>query len=302
LNQALTMYSKLSNNSKAIFFAILTCFLVSVLIAIVRHLSENFHVFFIVMMRNFFAFAFFIPWMIKSPRKLFYTKKIHLHFLRNINGLVAMLVWFYTVTLIPLPEAVSFTFVVPIITTLAAMFFLKEEVHARAWIALIIGLVGITIIIRPGFYEFKLAYLLAIITTILWSISNVMVKIMTNTDKPETIVAYMSIIMLVFSIPLGTMHLASMNFSDVFWLAMLGLFSNLSHISLSTAFSKADLSVIQPFDFMRLIFTSIISYFAFDEVLDFWSGLGALVIVLGTIFVAPKGKGKYDIGVAKDEV
>lgn len=295
-------FSKLSNNSKAILFTILTCFLVSVLIAIVRHLSENFHVFFIVMMRNFFAFAFFIPLMIKDPRKLFHTKNIKLHFLRNINGLVAMFVWFYTITLIPLPEAVSFTFVVPIITTLAAMFFLKEKVHARVWIALAIGLVGILIIIRPGFHEFKLAYLLAIITTILWSISNMVVKVMTNTDKPETIVAYMSLIMLVCSIPFGMTHLASMTFADVFWLAMLGLFSNLSHMSMSTAFSKADLSVVQPFDFTRLIFTAIISYFAFDEVLDFWSAFGAFVILLGTIFVAPKGKAKYDIGVAKDEV
>ncbi len=295
-------FSKLSNNAKAILFAILTCFLVSVLIAIVRHLSGHFHVFFIVMMRNFFAFAFFIPLMIKNPRQLFYTKKLHLHFLRNLNGLVAMLIWFYTITLIPLPEAVSFTFVVPIITTLAAMFFLKEKVHARAWIALTVGLVGIMLIIRPGFHEFKLAYLLAIITTFLWSISNVIVKMMTDTDRPETIVAYMSFIMLVFSIPLGMMHLASVNLTDIFWLAMLGLFSNLSHMSLSTAYSKADLSVVQPFDFTRLIFTSIISYFAFGEVLDFWSGCGAMVILIGTIFVAPKGKGKYDIGVAKDEV
>lgn len=295
--------SKISNNSKAIFFTVLTCLLVSVLIAIVRHLSEHFHVFFIVMMRNFFALAFFIPLMVKNPRHLFKTKKIHLHLLRNFNGLIAMLVWFYTITLIPLPEAVSFTFIVPIITTLAAIFFLKEKVHARVWIALTIGFIGVIIIIRPGFHEFKFAYLLAIITTFLWSISNVIVKKMTNTDRPETIVAYMSLIMLVLSIPLGMTHLASMNFSDVFWLAMLGLFSNLSHMSMSTAFSKADLSVVQPFDFTRLIFTSIISYFAFGEVLDFWSGLGALVILIGTIFVAPKGKAKYnDITAVKDEV
>lgn len=295
-------FSKLSNNSKAIFFAILTCFLVSILIAIVRHLSGHFHVFFIVMMRNFFAFAFFIPLMIKNPRQLFKTKKIHLHFLRNLNGLVAMLIWFYTITLIPLPEAVSFTFIVPIITTLAAMFFLKEKVHARVWTALAIGLIGIIVIIRPGFHEFKLAYLLAIITTFLWSISNILVKMMTDTDRPETIVAYMSFIMLVLSIPLGIMHPASMNFSDIFWLAMLGIFSNLSHMAMSTAYSKVDLSVVQPFDFSRLIFTSIISYFAFGESLDFWSGFGALIILFGTIFVAPKRKRKYDPLTKNNEV
>lgn len=287
-------FHNLSNNSKAIYYAVLTCFLVSVLIAIVRHLSSHFHIFFIVMMRNFFAFTLFIPLMIKSRQHLFRTQKLHLHFARNLNGLIAMLIWFYTITLIPLSEAVAITFMGPIVTTIAAMWLLKEKIHARSWIALTIGLLGVLIVIRPGFNQFKLAYLFALITIFLWAISNILVKVMTKTDKPETIVAYMSFIMLVFSLPLGLMHVSEMNLSDVFWLAMLGLFSNLSHMSMSTAYSKADLSLVQPFDFTRLIFTSVISYFAFDEIIDFWTTIGALIILAGTIFIAPKSKKIYN--------
>ncbi len=287
-------FQKLSNNSKAIFYTILTCFLVSILIAIVRHLSISLHVFFIVMMRNLFAFLLFIPLMIKKRQKLFKTSNFHLHLIRNLNGLVAMLIWFYTVTLIPLPEAVSFTFIVPITTTLAAMFFLKEKINPRIWKALFIGFLGILVIVRPGFHEFKFAYILAFFTTILWSISNIIVKIMTKTDQPETIVAYMSFIMLVFSIPLGIIHIEPLNWQDLFWLFMLGLLSNLSHISLSTAYSKADLSLVQPFDFTRLIFISIISYFAFGQIIDIYSALGAIIILIGTIFIAPRNKRKYN--------
>jgi len=287
-------YNSLSENSKAIFFAILTCFLVSILIAIVRHLSKDFHTFFIVMMRNLFAFAMFIPLMIKTNNKLFKTNKIYLHFIRNINGLIAMIIWFYTITLIPLPEAVSFTFIVPIITTLAAMIFLKEKVNKNIWIALIIGFIGILIITRPGFHEFHFAYILAMVTTILWSVSNVLVKIMTKTDKPETIVAYMSFIMLILSIPLGLPYIQKLNLNDILWMACLGIFSNLSHMSMSKAYSKADLSLVQPFDFTRLIFISIIAYFAFDEIIDIYSLIGALIIVSGTIFIAPKRKKYYN--------
>ncbi len=285
---------KISNNSQAILYTVLTCFLVSVLIAIVRHLSTNFHVFFIIMMRNFFAFALFVPLMLKSRANLFKTKNLKLHIFRNINGSVAMMVWFSTVTMMPLPEAVSFTFIVPIITTLAAMLILKEKVSARIWEALAIGFVGVLVITRPGFQEFKIAYIFAFATTILWSISNLVVKYMTKTDTPQTIVAYMSVIMLIISIPLGVTKMAPMNFDDVFWLVLLGLFSNLSHLSLSKAYSKADLSVVQPFDFTRLIFTAIISYFAFGEVIDAFSIIGSLIILSGTIFIASKNKKKYD--------
>jgi len=179
------------------------------------------------MMRNFFAFALFIPLMLRSRKNLFKTQNLRWHILRNLNGMAAMLVWFYTVTLMPLPEAVSFTFVVPIITTIAATFFLKEKVSARIWEALLIGFVGILIIIRPGFHEFKTAYIFAFFTTILWTISNLIVKKMTKTDSPETIVGYMSLIMLAISIPFGVTKISPLNISDIFWLLMLGLFTNL---------------------------------------------------------------------------
>jgi len=65
-------------------------------------------------------------------------------------------------------------------------------------------------------------------------------------------------------------------------------------MSISKAYSKADLSVVQPFDFTRLIFTSIIAYFAFDEIIDIYSLIGALIIVSGTIFIAPKRRKNYN--------
>jgi len=283
----------LEGNASGIINMIWTCFFASVMISIVRHLSETMHVFQIVMMRNFFALLFFFPYIIKSSAGIFRTKKLHLHVIRGLVGLVAMLTWFYTVTLIPLPEAVSITFITPIITTLAAVIFLKEQVLRKNWIALFVGFAGVLIIVRPGFQEFKLAYLLAFFTACLWATTSVFVKTMTKTEKPETIVVYMCFIIFFFSVPIAAPHLRSMSLHDLWWLALLAMFSNLSHISMSKAYSKTDMSVIQPFDFSRLIFTAIIAYFAFDEVIDFWTVIGSLVILAGSIYSAPKPKNKF---------
>jgi drug/metabolite transporter (DMT)-like permease len=70
----------------------------------------------------------------------------------------------------------------------------------------------------------------------------------------------------------------------------LGLVSNLTHICISNSYAKADLSTVQPFDFTRLIFTAIISYFFFQEIIDFWVIIGSLVILSGTILAMPKRK------------
>lgn len=288
----MNFYRQLSSKSQGILYIIMTCFFVSILVAVVRHLSDQFHTFFIVMMRSVFGLVFFIPQIVKDRKSIFKTKKLNLHIYRNINGLIAVIVWFYAITLLPLSEAISITFIVPIITTLAAMFFLGEKVQKRTWIAILIGFLGVLIIIRPGFKEFQFAYILVIISTCLWAVSNVLVKKMTDTEKPKTIVAYMSVIMVVISIPFALPYIKPMTSVDILWFIALGVISNISHLSMSIAYSKTSLSVLQPFDFTRLIFTALIAYFVFGEIVDIWVIIGSLVILFGVIIVAPKRREK----------
>ncbi len=281
-------FHKLSNNSQGIVYAIMSCFLASVLIALVRHLSAEFHIFFIVMVRNFFGLLFFLPQIARNYKKVLHTKKPRLHLFRGVNGLVSMMLWFHVVTVLPLSEAVSISFIIPIITTVVAVIFLKEKVKSHTWIASLVGFVGILVILRPGFKEFNNAYFYSFASVILWVASNIVIKVMTKTEKPQTIVAYMSFVMLVCSIPFALPHLQFIDFHNLLWFALLGLVSNLLHIFISSAYSKADLSYVQPFDFTRLIFTAIISYFAFGEIIDVWIVLGSLIILAGVLIVLPR--------------
>lgn len=279
-----------ADNFQGISYAILACFFASVLISIVRYLSSEFHIFFIVMVRNFFGLLFFLPQIMSSYRHVLETKKIHLHIFRGVNGLLSMMVWFHIITVLPLSEAVSISFIIPIITIIVAIIFLKEKVKTHSLIGSFIGFIGVLIILRPGFKAFNPAYFYSFISVILWVLSNIIIKLMTKTEKPQTIVAYMSLIMLICSIPFALPHLQALDWHSFFWFALLGLVSNLTHICISLSYSKCDLSKVQPFDFTRLIFTAIISYFAFDEIIDLWVVIGSLVILFGVIIVMPKRK------------
>ncbi len=293
----MSFFSKLSNNAQGVLYAIASCFLASVLIALVRVLSAEFHIFFIVMMRNLFGLLFFAPQILSDYKGVFKTNKIKLHLFRGVNGLLSMFIWFHVVTVLPLSEAVSISFIIPILTTVAAVVVLKEKVKSRTWTASFIGFIGILIILRPGFKEFNNAYFYSFASVILWIASNLVIKVMTKSEKPQTIVAYMSLVMLVCSIPFALPYFEPINFENFLWLALLGLVSNLLHICISSSYAKADLSYVQPFDFTRLIFTAIISYFAFGEVIDFWVIFGSIVILIGVILVVPKrpnSKGKIN--------
>ena len=293
-------FHKLSNDAQGIFYAIASCFFASILIALVRHLSQEFHVLFIVMVRNFFGLIFFLPQIAKNYQSVLRTKRIKIHIFRGVNGLFSMLFWFNAIALIPLSEAVSISFIIPIITTVLAVIFLKEKTKPHTWSACLIGFIGILIILRPGFKEFSPAYFYCFASVILWTNSNFLIKSMTKTEKPQTIVAYMSFVMLIVSIPFAFPYMQPINFEAFCYFAALGLVSNLTHICISNAYAKTDLSVVQPFDFTRLIFTAIISYFAFGEVIDSWVICGSLVILSGAILVMPKHKKKTKTVLAVD--
>ena len=281
-------FKNISKNYKAIFYIIIACFFGSILVSLVRFLSREFHVFFIVMMRNLFAFLMFAPQIFKNHKAILKTTKPHLHIFRGINGAFSMLIWFHVITVLPLSEAVSLSFITPILTTIAAIFLFKEKAQAQTLIGGFLGFLGILIILRPGFKEFNPAYFYSFASMISWAISNLTIKVMTKTEKPKTIAAYMALMIFIFSIPFAITHFKPINFENFLAFFALGLVSNLTVIFMAKSYAKADLSIVQPFDFTRLIFISIISYFVFDEVIDFWVIIGSLVILCGVIIVLPK--------------
>jgi S-adenosylmethionine uptake transporter len=89
-------------------------------------------------------------------------------------------------------------------------------------------------------------------------------------------------------LPFAIPYLAPLDFTSFIEFLFLGIISNISYKLVATAYSKNDLSILQPFDFSRLIFTSFVAYFIFDEKLDIWVFVGSLIILFGLILIVKK--------------
>ncbi len=281
-------FYKFSDNSQSIFCIIGSCFLVSFLVGIVRYLSAFYDPSFIVMVRNIFALAILMPYIYKNYRNIFTRNKLTINILRASSGFLSMTMWFYAVSMIPIADAVSISFIVPSLTTIFAIIFLKEKINIKNWISIIIGFIGVLIIIRPGFKEFNIAYLLMIVSACFWAISNILTKILSASQQPINVVAYLTIIMTILSVPFGVFYIQPLTIFSIFLLIAMAIISNLSYFLLSKSYSKADLSIVQPFDFTRLIFSALIGYFIFDEKVDLLTIIGSLIILCGLLIALPK--------------
>ena len=104
--------------------------------------------------------------------------------------------------------------------------------------------IGVVIILRPGFHKFDEGYIFSFCSIIFWTISNLIVKTMTKTDKPKTIVAHMTFFMFIFSMPFALPYLAPLSFMTFIEFFILGIISNISYKLIAEAYSKNDLSIL----------------------------------------------------------
>lgn len=172
----------------------------------------------------------------------------------------------------------------PLMATAIAALFLKEPVGIRRWSAIIVGLMGVIIILRPGAAVIAPAALIALLCAFMFAGYQVITRLVSKFDDSETSVTYMAVVGLIAMTALGPFFWKTPDAEGWKWLLLLALTAALGHFLLIKALEFAPASLLQPFNFTLLVFASTVGYFAFGNVPDMWTVLGAIVIVGSGIY------------------
>lgn len=273
---------------QGILWILISCVFMASMTAIVRHMAI-FHLSSVevVFMRNFISVALLLGIVgLKKEKPTLKILDVKTYFYRVTVGMTAMIIWFYALTKLPLATATALSFSTPIFASVAAVIFLGEKMGVRRWGAVIAGFVGTMIIIRPGIAVVDPAALYVLGSCFLMSIALVLVKKMSKTEQPFSMLFHMHLWMAVFSLPIALFIWEAPSLDAWLWASLLAVFSTAGHYTLIKSYSLVDISLTLPFDFTRLIIASIIGYFAFSEIPDRWSYIGAAVIVGSAVYIA----------------
>ncbi len=118
------------------------------------------------------------------------TNKLTIHLLRGFGIVVANLAFYMSLATMSLAEATSIFFVSPLLITMFSAAFLREHVDVRRWIAVVAGLLGVVIIMRPGSELFRVASILPLIGAIAYALVQVSTRAVGKTEKASTMVIY----------------------------------------------------------------------------------------------------------------
>ena len=136
-----------------------------------------------------------LPWILNAGWRRLRTRRPAMHLLRAVCGLVAMLLLFTALSLMPLAEVTALSFTAPLFATVGAALILGERVRLRRWAATGVGFLGALIIIRPGVDTFTGASLIALGSAAGIAAAQLSVKSLSRTEHPNAIVLIMGLLM-----------------------------------------------------------------------------------------------------------
>jgi drug/metabolite transporter (DMT)-like permease len=245
----------------------------------VQHLSHsNLHVFEIAFFRQLLGLIFMSALFLRGGLRPLITRKFGLHVLRSILNVLAMLAFFYGLSLEPLAKVVSLGLTAPLFATIGAVLFLRERMTPHRWIALGIGVAGAMIILRPGIQVVSLGAWMVLISNTLWAVALVVIKVLTRTESSVTVALYSSLLQTPIAFMFAVFFWQWPTVEQLVWLAGIAIFGTISQLALTEAFRKADATLVLPADFTKVIWASLIGYFFFNQVPEIWVGVGAVVI------------------------
>lgn len=220
------------------------------------------------------------------------TPRPWMHLGRNLVHYTGQAAWLYALTLIPLAVLVSIEFTTPIWTAVLAVTFLGERLSRARTASIVLGLVGVAIIVRPGIDSVSLGEFVVLGAAVSFGLSIVMVKSMTRTESVVRIIFWMLVIQSVLGLVPAIYEWKNPPLELWPWILVIGFTGMSSHFCMARALSYADATLISPMDFLRVPATALLGWALYSEQIDLFTAAGAALILAGNLLNLQRRKPK----------
>tara|TARA_B100000212_G_C27350161_1_gene523251 strand:+ start:470 stop:1333 length:864 start_codon:yes stop_codon:yes gene_type:complete len=250
-----------------IFLLISSCFLFSVLAALIKFNSQFIHPIEQAFFRNFISVIILIPFVIRTKKIINKRSNIKLLVYRGIFGGATMILLFWSYSLIPLSQAMAVSFSTPLFIYLGAILFFKEKTSKLNNFIILLGFVLTIIIIRPDL-EIRLGVVLALIAAITHAIAGLLVKEISRNESVITLMFSMVLLMTPITGLPSIKIWSTPNIQEFYLLILIAVVATLGNFCWTKALSITKLTNLMSFDFSKLLFTTILGFIFFEEKID----------------------------------
>jgi len=246
-----------------------------------RELSQELDTFQILFFRSIVSLAVISALLTRSGWGQSKARRLKQHLLRNLTHFGGQFGWFYAIALIPLADVFAIEFTMPVWTAIFAALFLNEHLTPPRIFAVVMGLIGMALILRPGLGLISPGAIAMVLGAICFALANTATKSLTGTETPLSILFYMVVIQLPMALVPSLIHWQTPSPATWPWLLLVGSTALSAHYCVARAFQHADATVVVPMDFLRLPLIAVVGALFYNEPLDGFIIAGAVVMCIG---------------------
>jgi S-adenosylmethionine uptake transporter len=283
------------NPAKGITLALAGFSLFSCGDAIVKHLSGGYGPFticFIALSINVVCYAAISPFM-GGLRRAFAAPDLKWHLLRGLIMVMQIATMIYAFAHMSMAKTYALAFSAPFILAIIGLLLLKEKATARQWTTIAAGFCGVLVVLRPGLIPIDAPSLAALASAVGYSFSYTIARKYGRTgDSVLTLGVAPVTSALIATLPLYAAHFEWPRAADIPWFVLMGVLSTAGFLWLSTAFLHAPAAAIAPFHYVQMLWALLFGWLFFGDGVDFYTGLGATIIIVSGLWLIRQGMAK----------
>ena len=258
----------------------------SVMHVLVRYVARDVPPLQIAFLRNIFGVIVFAPLLASSGLAFLRTERLGLHAVRGVLNAVAMLMFFTALALTPVARVTALSFTAPLFMALLSVIFLGERFRIRRWVAIFLGFAGTLIILRPGLIPADTGSMLVVGAALIWAVAMIVIKLLSRTESSITITAYMNIFLSLFSLGPALWVWVAPSPEMWGWLVVIAVIGTIAQLALTQALKETEPTAVLPFDFLKLVWATLLGMWVFGELPDLVTWIGAMVVFASGFFLA----------------
>ena len=287
----LKYFLRLPNKSASIILMIISGFCFVIMHSSAKYLAAEIHIFEIVFLRCALVAIVLLPFIFKEGINSITTKQPLNQIYRILTNSIAILLFFYGLSITPISTVTALNFTAPIFATILAIIFLKEKLNTLRLIALALGFVGVLIILKPN-VSMNLGGFFILLSAFSWSVSLIFIKELTKTDSAVTISLYAGVGMIPATFLAAFPYLQLLNITQMLIILFIAISGTLAQTLLNSALKREELSFLLPLDFLKLVWSILLGIAIFEENNSISLWLGGLFIIGASTLVVRLDKNK----------
>ena len=192
---------------------------------------------------------------------------------------------FYAFSVLPLAQTYVLLFASPLLITILSIPMLGERVRLRRWLAVVTGLAGVIVVLRPGSTEFGLGHLAGITSAVCGAFASTVVRKIGRDERSIVLLLYPLVANFAVMACIMPIAYKPMPIGDLGLVGIISLFSSIAGLLLIAAYKRAEAAIVAPMQYSQILWASAFGYFLFDEVIDFATIVGAAIIISSGLYI-----------------